>query len=371
MKIRIFILIILFMVSGCDDLLLDKEGEVFTYEDNMRPPDQLEDGLEVSTLENVNIHESQIGDIVKDMQNESRFIYRGLLIAKDNKLVQESYFNGWNRDRKQDMRSATKSMTSAIVGIARDQGYISSLDENILDFFEYKDYENWDAQKAEMTIREFLQMRTGLLCNDHNDRSPGHQKNMYPTDDWVKFILDLPISETSDFSYCTGSPVTLGAVVSEATGKSFYQYAHENLWEPLGIIDYNWEHMPNGEVSAGGQIHMKPRDALKFGLLFLNKGVWNGKQIVSEEWIEEATASYGETTSHDLEYGYLWWVNTWIIDGIEIPTYFGRGNGGQMIVIVPDYDAVIVMTGGHYGMDWIPSRLEMVSRILHAFIENE
>ncbi len=367
MRLKLSILVILFMVTGCDDLFLGEEGKVLSYEDNMRPPEQLDDGIEVSTLENENIDKSQIGDIVKDMQNDDGFIYRGLLIVKNKKLVHESYYNGWNRDRKQDLRSATKSMTSTIVGIAIDQGYISSSDQHILDFFDYDNYRNWDAHKQEMTIRDFLQMRTGLKCNDHNLQSPGHQKNMYPTDDWVKFVLDLPVSGNSNFSYCTGSPVTLGTIVSKATGESFYQYAHKNLWEPLGVVDYNWEYMPNGEVSAGGQIHMKPRDVLKFGLLFLNRRVWEGKQVISEDWIEEATVSYGDTPSHGLGYGYLWWVNTWMIRDHEIPTYFGRGNGGQMIVIVPSYDAVIVMTGGLYGMNWIPSRLRMVSRILFAF----
>jgi CubicO group peptidase (beta-lactamase class C family) len=290
---------------------------------------------------------------------------RSLLIARDNKLVLEAYFNGWTRDRKQDIRSATKSFTSCLIGMAIDHQLIPDEKAKILDFFpEYSSFQNWDNRKAEMTIQDFLQMRTGLACNDWSPDSPGNEENMSRTGDWVKFILDLPVATQPGnvFNYCTGAPVTLGALLGNVLDKSVEEFAHEKLFEPLGITDYTWGYKPDRTIDTGGHLHIKPRDMLKFGLMFLGNGSWEGHQLVSPEWVKRSTESNGAAGGH--YYGYLWWVTRWELEDRVINAYFANGNGGQLIFVLPELNAVVVMTGGQYGENWMPARLSLMGNVI-------
>jgi hypothetical protein len=191
----IWVIAVMLTLAGCDGLLLGREEEPVGAEKNLEAPDQLDDGLEVSALSDENIDARLIHSMVRRAHANSSYQHRSILIARNNKLVLEAYFNGWNRDRKQDIRSATKSITSSLVGIAIDKGFIADVHQPVLGFFnEYASIQNPDQRKSQATIKDFLRMRTGLSCNDWNASSPGNEGRMYPTDDWVKFILDLPVA---------------------------------------------------------------------------------------------------------------------------------------------------------------------------------
>jgi CubicO group peptidase (beta-lactamase class C family) len=368
----IWVIAMTLTLAGCDRLLLGSEEEPVSMEKNLQVPDQLDDGLEVSALSDENIDAQRIHSMIRSVHANPSHRHRSILIARNNKLVLEAYFNGWNRDRKQDIRSATKSFTSSLVGIAIDKGFIADVHQPVLGFFnEYASIQNPDQRKSQATIKDFLRMRTGLSCNDWNVSSPGNEERMYQTDDWVKFILDLPVSGSpgQNFSYCTGAPVTLGAVITNVSGKSIPDFAKEYLFDPLGIREYSWEFTPVGQTDTGGHIHMKPRDMLKFGLLFLNNGNWKGRQLISREWIEESTTPDGAVPgSRELAYGYLWWATTWTVDQREIAAYFATGNGGQLIFVIPSLRAVVIFTGGSYNSDFLPRLLGMMAgQLLPSF----
>ena len=334
---------------ACDSFLLRQEENLLvSVEENLSIPAQLDDSLITDSPESVDIDMTRIESYIRSTsKNEPSNAVRSVLIARHNKLVVETYFNGWHRERKQDMRSATKSITSALIGIGIDKGIIPDENAKILDFFnEYNSFDNWDDRKSDMTIRHFLRMQTGLACNDWVPTSIGNEEFMYQSDDWVKFVLDLPMQTNpgQNFSYCTGSPVTLGAVLANASKKSIPEFAEENLFSHLSISDYNWEFIPNGRTDTGGHLQLRPRDMLKIGLLFLNNGSWKGKQIISKEWIQKSTEPTSVAGGH--EYGYLWWSTTWDIDGNPISAYFAWGNGGQQIFVLPQLDAVVVFTAG-------------------------
>ena len=247
---RYLLLFVLISVS-CDSLLLKEEEFPVSLETNLETPSLLDDGLDVSTLEDENIDADVIKDLVnKIYQDQPQRQIRSFLIARNNKLVLESYYNGWHGNRKQDIRSATKSFTSSLVGIAIDQQILQNENQRIMDFFtEYSEFQNTDQRKSDMTIEDFLRMRTGMSCNDDIPSSPGNEENMYDTNDWIKFVLDLPMVREpgENFSYCTGAPVTLGAVISNASSIEIPEFSDVYLFSKLGITDYTWEFMPTGK----------------------------------------------------------------------------------------------------------------------------
>lgn len=341
-----------FCLVACDEVLLGPKGMI-DEQRNLKLPPAMDDGIQVSSPSQVGLDSTKLFDVISDLQQNGTKDIRSILIARNNQLVLEAYFSGWHRDRKQDIRSASKSFVSAVMGIAIDKAVVESVDEKILDFFpEYESFQKWDERKSDMTIGDFLRMRTGLSCNDWIDYSAGNQEKMYATDDWIKFILDLPVSTEPGerFSYCSGAPITLSAIINKTSGTTNFKFADDNLFAPLGITDYVWEYMPARRDYAGGQLHMRSRDVLKFGLLFLNNGVWNGERIISENWIEESTRANGDVPGQrqGVGYGYYWWTTSWTTGAGEVHAYYANGNGGQVMYVIKDLNMVVLFTGGAY-----------------------
>jgi CubicO group peptidase (beta-lactamase class C family) len=273
-----------------------------------------------------------------------------MLVVRHGRLVHEAYFNGFDREQPHDLRSATKSITSALVGIAIDQGLLAGVDEPVLPRLGGDaGLRNPDPRKRSITLEHLLTMTPGLACDDWNAASPGNEVKMYDERDWVRFILDLPMvaDPGTRYGYCTGGVVTLGAVIGNASGQRADAYARQVLFGPLGITRAEWQLTPTGAVDTGGHIHMRPRDMAKFGQLFLQRGLWNGQRVVSEAWVERSTSFRVRTLSNE-EYGYLWWRRATQRNGAPIPTYYAVGNGGQQIIVAPSLDLVAVFTGSNY-----------------------
>jgi CubicO group peptidase (beta-lactamase class C family) len=217
-------------------------------------------------------------------------------------------------------------------------------------------------------------MRSGLACDDWDANSPGNESTVYQSKDWVKYVLDLAIVEDPGTKgwYCSGNVFVAGRIVERSTGKPLPTFAQEFLFSPLGIRarDVRWDFTLNSSNAATfAQLYLRPRDMLKIGVLFHQRGNWGGRQVISRDWIAQSTAQI--STVGDQRYGYFWWhqwVNVSTPDGVRrVDMVMATGNGGQKIYLVPSLDLVVVLTGGNYNAQ-SPSTAIMLRELLPAVL---
>ncbi|MEO8563216.1 MAG: serine hydrolase [bacterium] len=275
-----------------------------------------------------------------------------LLIVRHGQLVGEHYWEGYHSGKGHDLRSATKSITSLLTGIAIEQGALSGVSERVFPRLaaRYPTVTYPDVRKDDVTVEHLLHMSSGLACDDWTPGSPGNENNMYPTRDWIRFFLDLPVLVEPGVSvhYCTAGVVTLGRVVAEATNRTIPDFSRDVLFGPLGIAQFQWTLFDDGrQTDTGGHIYLRPRDMAKIGQLVLQRGQWNGRQIVPASWIDRSTTEHVLLPGFQ-PYGYLWWIHTIPYGAGQLRYIAAQGNGGQMIMIVPALDLVVVSTAGNY-----------------------
>jgi CubicO group peptidase (beta-lactamase class C family) len=284
-----------------------------------------------------------------------------VLIAHHGKLAYESYVDG-DAVTLRDTRSATKSITDILIGIAIDEHKLSGVDAKVLAMLpeHARRVQNPDPRKTAITVEDFLTMSSPLECDDWNDASRGNEERMYLVEDWAQFILDLPIrgrmrvGEQAEappygryFSYCTGGVFTLSEILQKATGVRADRYAGDKLFQPLGITNVEWAYSPMNVPMTGGGLRLTSRDLLKIAQLYLNGGEWQGRRVVSERWVRlsiQPHARIDETT----EYGYLWWLKSFKSGDKSYPAFFMSGNGGNKVVAIPALDMAVVITSTNY-----------------------
>lgn len=277
----------------------------------------------------------------------------GLLVAHRGKLVVEEYFHGYHRDIPHDSRSAGKSLTSALLGIAIRKGAIADVDQPAYPLFGgVEGFANPDPRKERMTLRHLVTMSPGFACDDDDYDSPGNEDIMQSQDeqsDWYRYALDLPmIHEPGEAGvYCTAGMNLIGGAIQKATGISLMQFFQEEFAQPLGISYYQMNLSPTDEAYMGGGIRLRPRDFLKLGQLYLDEGVWKGRRIVSEKWVRESAAPHASLNQSD-DYGFAWWRQAYEVGGRTIDTYYASGNGGQLLFVVPELDLVVLIQAGNY-----------------------
>lgn len=301
-----------------------------------------------------------------------------VLVARHGKLVYESYFGGTDASTLRDTRSATKTVTSMLTGIALDKNLLPGLNTPILPFFRDKQpLQNPDARKQKITVEDLLTMSSVLECNDWNDASRGNEERMYLIEDWAKFFLDLPIRGYWDdnepdpqfkrlFSYCTAGVVTLGEVLHRSAKMPVEELAARNLFGPLGITDVKWLHSPMGVTMTGGGLRLRSRDLLKLAQLYADGGAWNGRQIVSKTWVDRSVQPHARIDEKTL-YGYLWWLKTFNAGEKCYPAAFMSGNGGNKVVLIPSLEMAVVITATNYNTRGMHDLTEQVlSQVLAA-----
>ena len=269
-------------------------------------------------------------------ENDPKF--HSLLVVRNGHVVLDAYFHPFAEGSLHDVASVTKSVTATLIGIAVEQGLIKDLRQPVLGYFSGRDIARLDDAKKAMTLRNLLTMRSGLACVNRPTEVTLFQ--MLGSPDWVRFMLDLPMEHPpgAAFAYSSGAVHLLSAVIRHVSGKPALEFAREKLFGPLGIRELSWPAGPQGDNCGWGTLRLHPRDMAKIGYLYLKGGVWEGRRILPSWWVEEATRAH-VGLGRDGGYGYLWWTQ-----GDE--SYSARGRGGQYIVVVPERELVVVMTGG-------------------------
>jgi CubicO group peptidase (beta-lactamase class C family) len=270
-----------------------------------------------------------------------------LMIVRNGSVILDAYFYPYDGTIYHDRASVTKSLVTTLVGIAADQGRLD-LDQPMVSFFPDRTIANRDARKERITVRHLASLTAGLECDPMDDEMT--LSDMRASQDWVQFALDRKVVREpgTRFVYCGLQMHLLSAILQEATGMTALEFARASLFGPLGIRDVYWPADPQGYTHGWGDVCLRPGDMARLGLLFLNQGRWNGQQIVSREWIMDATErQIGTGTYRKDDYGYGWWVSR---SESEF-TFFGAdGNGGQYIRVVPSLNLVLVTTGGGFSM---------------------
>ena len=273
-----------------------------------------------------------------------------ILLLKNNQLLLEEYYQEYDLNKVHDLRSSSKSIRSLLMGIAVDQGLVRNIDDPVYKYLpNLRPQKNQDERKGAITIRHLLTMSTGLECNDWDPKSKGQEDRVYKKKDWLQYTIDLPMANDPGevSAYCSMGAILVAEIISVTSGMSIQEFAQKNLFDPLGIKQVQWGHTNQKEViDSGKRLYMRPRDMAKLGQLVLQQGQWEGKQIVSKVWIEEATTPKTKITG--IDYGYLWWNLPFQYQGRAIQCKLATGNGGQYIMVFPDLELVAVFTGGAY-----------------------
>jgi CubicO group peptidase (beta-lactamase class C family) len=314
-----------------------------------KQPAQGKDGLSTGSINNTGLDKKLLTEMTNKIIDGTFSNVHSVLIIKNGKLVFEEYFYEYSKDKLHELRSATKSIVSALTGIAIDKGLIKNKNETVLSFFPEYTVANNSEEKKKITIEHLLTNQSGLDCDITDAGSAGNENNMGNTDDWVKFTLDLPMIDTAGRKgrYCSGNSITMGRIIEKATQQSLTEFANQTLFKDLGIKNYKWNFKPDKSSSETFcQIYLNSRDMAKFGLLYLNKGKWKGHQVISSDWVHQSLSKHSEVQG--VNYGYLWWIKYLDVDGVKYYGKAAQGNGGQKIYIWEDLDMVAVITGGNF-----------------------
>jgi CubicO group peptidase (beta-lactamase class C family) len=347
-------------------------------------PEQLNDGWTISTPAAEGLKQDLIDQALVNSANNEKL--DALIIIRNGKLVAERYANGYGPDKLHKVWSITKAITATVTGIAVDRGAIGSVAEPMHRYM--PDYPMPAGSLKEISIEHLLTMQSGFEWTElGGPGSPGYE--LPYSSDWISFALKQPHSAPGKrFEYNTGSYMFFAPIIKNATGMQAAEYAKTYLFEPLGITHYQWDKQSEfwtktkgdelkgarepGTIkysdsfaaftNTGSGLHMRPRDMAKIGQLYLDKGKWNGKQILSEEWVDKATKGHYDNTA----YGYGWRLMSYETGGKMYSAYFASGFGQQSIIVIPELQMVVVFAQNHY--DSMPEGNRMTMDLMQKYI---
>ena len=300
--------------------------------------------------------DSAISKADKMIDTDTRVFFKNvesLLVYSQEKIIFEKYYNGTFKDSLHQIQSQTKSITGILTGIAIDKGYIKSENELVASFF--PGYFNTDdLLKAGLTIKDLLTMSSGFKWKEleipYNDPENDNM-NMYNSGKYLEYVLPHTMDKKpfTEFKYNSGCPVIIAGIIEKSSNMPLDKFAEEFLFKPLDISDYYWIKDMKGLCHAGGGLFLKPADMLKIGVMILNKGIYNNKRIVSEDWINKSVQSYFQTSFDISGYGYFLWIREMPVNESKTTKVISaEGAGGQKLYIFPEYNLVISFTERNY-----------------------
>ncbi|MEL7447140.1 MAG: serine hydrolase [Pseudomonadota bacterium] len=279
---------------------------------------------------------------------------RAIAVEQHGQEAYRKRFGEGETGDRVDIKSAGKSITALAIGAAIAEGALSGTDVKVWPYLGSSRGQPFNS----ITIADLLSMSSALDCNDWDRRSPGQEEKMYARRHWAKFALALPAREidrdedgNGPFSYCTAGAFLLGQTVEKAMGERFDVYVQQRLFDPLGIDGADWRTSRSGEIQSGGQLTISDDALLKIGRMVMDGGVWEGERILPEEWVRSMLTPR-HTLSQHVHYGYLWWATPLrSARGFE-GAFMMKGNGGNIVALVPNMDAVLVVQTENYNEEF-------------------
>ena len=277
-----------------------------------------------------------------DLIDEQGFAYDSILVVRHGRIVFEEYRNGYTQDTKHHLQSATKSFSSMLIGVAIHEGFLDGVEQKVVDLFPDHTIANLDARKQRLTLQHLLTMSDGMdwheLDYPYTD-ARNTLGQMWVSSDAIQHVLDRPMAREAGeaWAYNSGTSILLGGILEQTTGRDVLAFAREYLFGPLGIEDVRWDRTTGYHYHTDGGLYLTPRDMARFGYLMLHGGTWDGREIVSPEWVARSTDAHYQTGSGK-GYGYQWWI----LDG---GIFAAHGHFEQLIYVVPEADMVVVFTG--------------------------
>lgn len=273
--------------------------------------------------------------LLKEVKNVGTV--NSIVIFKDDQKLGEAYFDEMHADKAVNIKSASKSILSLLMGIAIREGFLEGVNQTLDEFFPEYFKKSGDTAKASITLQDLLTMRSGLRTTSFD-----HYKDWVASENWVWYTLNRPLIEKAGTKmvYSTGTSHLLSVILTKASGMNTKDFVNKYLFEPMDIEFKNWIKDPQGYYLGGNDMALKPEDMIKIGKLVMNNGNYNGLQLVPESWIKESLQTYTKSTASDYNYGYMWWNEN--VSGYTVN--FAWGYAGQYILMFPDFNAVVAVT---------------------------
>jgi CubicO group peptidase (beta-lactamase class C family) len=297
-----------------------------------------------------------LDDTISNFQQRD---FRALMVIKDNKLVLEYYYNTFWRNHIHDIRSAGKSITALLLGVAIKEGLVQDINQDVHSFFPKEKYPSLNEDYRKVKLIHLLNMVSGLDADSDNPETPGQAGNWIAKDEWLTYLLSIPIVREpgEKWVYADINALLIGAIIEESTGMSLRDYAKLKVFDPLGIKEFYWYTNAANQTGAAGNLYISALDFAKLGLLVANKGKWGNTQLADFDYmnhlLNENSNAIGNYNPLADGYGMLWYRSKRNFGNKEVSYLWASGNGGNHLIIIPKENLVIAMTAGAYG-NWFP-----------------
>lgn len=330
--------------------------------------------LPTLSIEEAGFKQDSIDNIINLILETPHKDLRGLIVLRDGHIVIEEYFNTFWRNSIHDIRSAGKSVTSLLLGIAIKEGLIKSLDQDVYSLFSETKNSSINKEYKKIKLRHLLDMSSGLDADSDNPNTIGQAGNWIAKDDWKEYLLNVPLTSSpgETFVYADINPLLIGLAIEEASGMSLKDYAKEKLFTPLGIEQFYWYTNTANQTGAAGNLYITALDFAKLGMLIINEGKWQKQQIIDTDYINLVINSKNTAISDYWPwvdaYGMFWYKKAGIFNGKKLDYIYGSGNGGNHLIVLPKEKLVIAITSSAYGQSYQHGRsYAIMEKILNAF----
>ncbi len=309
-----------------------------------------------------------LSSLYSDITEDPHQDLKGIVIVRDGHLVSEHYFNGDSVETLHDIRSATKSLTSLLMGIAIQKGLVHSADDSIALYLPGLPKDG----KEKIKVKDLLTMRSGLDADDEDPSTPGNEDRLDQSSNWIRTVYAVPMKRPpgEKYVYCSINAFLLGAIIENASHMPLDEFAKVKLFGPLRIQPFHWQHVPINRTTGQGNLSITTRDEAALGELVLNDGIVEKRRLLNRAWIEKSLANQVPISASDPYadfYGYMWYTKAEPAGQRKVVVHFASGNGGNKIYVIPSLHMVIAITSSAYGQKYGQRRSQdILLRVLAA-----